>query len=242
MKGNKYCAGDEMIKSKYIEKVYKFVNDISGVRITNAFSLNEGFEEDYEIIYGESENGKFRLWYEGQYVFEVEYPDGQSTHWHPFEAENAAIEIEKFIDENYRPINNLYCVYYNDAFIFPHNESYHRPNEDSDVFIIAEKEAPKGETDSFSWKRISEGCKNFVCFGKYAKESEFALDMACIKQNGDEKDVVLTATEDDFDAFVDEIYEAAKYSDDNVFLFYDDGEIYSKIKKTLIKMKKAKKS
>ena len=227
-----------MIKSKGIEKVYKFVKNINGVRLTNAFALNEGFEEDYEIICGETEKGKFWLWKEGEYVFAVEYPNGQSTHWHPFDAEDAAIEIEKFVDENYRPINNLYCVYYNDAIISPHNEFYHRPNEDSDVFIIAEKEDSKRESGSFSWNRISEGCKNFVCFGKYASERELALDIAYIEQNGAEEDVAMTSVKDDFYEFVDEIYEAAKYSDDNVFLFYDDRITYSKVISALKKLKK----
>lgn len=231
-----------MIKSKEIEKVYNFIKGTKGVSLTSAFNVDPDFEDDFEMIYGESEKGKCMLYEYDQFVFCVEYADGTATHWHPWEPEDAAIEVEKFIDENYRPVENLYCAYYYGDIVFPHNESYHSPDRNSDVFIIAQEKEVKTYGKTFAEKRIEEECKNFVCFGKYAAEKELALDMADIKIHGETEDIALTATEDNIDEFAESIYEAAKYSDDNVFLFYDDRKTYNKVKDILIKLKKAEKN
>ncbi len=230
-----------MIKSKEVEKVYKYIKGTKGVSLTSAFNVNQDFKEDFEMVCGESEKGRCMLYEYGQFVFYVEYADGTTTHWHPWEPEDAAIEVEKFVDENYRPIDNLYCAYYYGDLVFPHNESYHMPNKNSDVFIIAQQKEVKTRGKTFAERRIEEGCKNFVCFGKYAAERELALDMADIKLCSKIKNIFLTATEDDIDEFACRIYEAAKYSDDNVFLFYDDRKTYNKVKNILIKIKKTEK-
>ena len=66
--------------------------------------------------------------------------------------------------------------------------------------------------------------------------------MADINIHKKAKDIALTATEDNIDDFAESIYEAAKYSDDNVFLFYDDRKTYNKVNDILIKLKKAEKN
>lgn len=209
-----------MIKSENIEKIYEFVKRIDGVELTNAFAVYEGYKEDYEMIYGQSKKGKFQLYdYDnGDFVFCVEYPDREHTHWHPFEIEDAVVEVEKFM--GYSIFDNLECVYYTEKFIFPNKEPGFNPVEDSKVFVLSENK-PEIYSDNFWNLRILKNCKNLICHGNHVNGKNYYF---------------LTIVEE-FDAFVKQVFDAAKSTSEPIFLFYDDLTAYNKVKTALTKLK-----
>lgn len=218
-----------MIKSEEIEKVYELVKDVEGIELTHAFAIEgSGYSEDFEIICGESEKGKFELYYcEDMFVFGVEFPDGEYTHWHPWEVEGAVNEIKKFLKKPNDIIENLFAFDLLDNGIFPH------PTENSDIFMIFENSYEKKTKDNFAKDLIATGCKNFTFCGKDSFEWENAFDKADIAFRGDTEEVAFTSVEDIFDDFIADVYETAINSNENVFLFYDNRKIYEKVKNLL---------
>lgn len=72
------------------------------VILTNTYALENGkedWEEDFQIVCGESSVGKFFLYDNGLYiVFDVERKDGNCTHWHPIDTEEAIKDVMLFME------------------------------------------------------------------------------------------------------------------------------------------------
>ena len=91
-----------MIESKLVKEVYEKLEDRSDIELTHAFEIKDsGFREDLELIRGESAKGKFFLYHDDgvdMFVFDVEYPDGSYTHWHPWDVDEAVHDIIEFME------------------------------------------------------------------------------------------------------------------------------------------------
>ena len=212
-----------MIKSEEIEKVYELVKDIEGIEFTNAFAIeNSGFSEDFELIRGKSSKGIFELYcYDDMLVFVVEYPNGERTHWHPWEVEDAVLEVEKFMG-NKMLFNNLKTYYYSSyGIVFSGNEDDVYPGKDSKVFVISDNK-PDDYQNNFWILNILKDCKSLICHGKHVNGQNYYF-LSIINE---------------FDAFVSKIYESATSGKEDVFLFYDNRITYNKVINALKKLKK----
>lgn len=55
--------------------------------------------EDFQILQGVSAAGRFEVYDNGlDIVFDVVRPDGSYTHWHPADIDEAAADIEAFLE------------------------------------------------------------------------------------------------------------------------------------------------
>ncbi len=88
-------------KKQDLNKIYNNLKDKYPLVMTNTFSLENGkedYEEDFPILCGESNIGKFYLYDNGLYqIFDVEKTDGIAGHWHPKNDEEAINDIILFM-------------------------------------------------------------------------------------------------------------------------------------------------
>ena len=92
----------EVTKDFHIDAIYRQLKDHYPLSLTSAYSLENGtedYDEDYQILCGESSAGKFVLYANcGDIIFDVCKPDGSYTHWHPANADDAVRDIKMFMD------------------------------------------------------------------------------------------------------------------------------------------------
>ena len=85
-----------------LQPIYDKLKDKYELNLTNTFSLENGIEdyrEDFEILCGESSAGSFRLYHCGMYfIFDVDKPDGNCIHWHPFTVTDAINDVIDFME------------------------------------------------------------------------------------------------------------------------------------------------
>ena len=92
------------MENNILETLYEQLKGKYGLLLTNTFSLNAGFDVDFQVIYGESKLGKFYLFSEyfidGDYgfTFSVDLPNGEYTHWHPNSVAQALKDVIAFMD------------------------------------------------------------------------------------------------------------------------------------------------
>ena len=98
-KVNRYIAERQRLD---LTAVYDKLKDQYPLVLTNTFSLENGmaeFGEDFDILCGESEAGRFQLYDNGLYiVFDVDKSDGTYTHWHPSDILEAIEDIREFME------------------------------------------------------------------------------------------------------------------------------------------------
>lgn len=83
-----------------LNTVYNHLKEKYPVVLTNAYALENGadFDEDYQLLYGESSAGKFLLYDDGlDIIFDVDKADGTYTHWHPLDTEEAIEDVILFM-------------------------------------------------------------------------------------------------------------------------------------------------
>ena len=82
--------------------VYEKTKNKYPIVLTSAYALENGkedYDEDFQIICGESSVGKFFLYDSGlDIVFDVEKTDGSYTHWHPADTEEAIKDLMLFMN------------------------------------------------------------------------------------------------------------------------------------------------
>ena len=84
-----------------LNTVYNHLKEKYLVVLTNAYALENGsdFDEDYQLLYGESPAGKFLLYDDGlDIIFDADKADGTYTHWHPLDTEEAIKDVIQFMD------------------------------------------------------------------------------------------------------------------------------------------------
>ena len=84
-----------------LKAVYEQLKDRCSLVFTNAFSVDDGFEEDCVILVGRREG--YILWlYEwgGEFVLDVlDEKMTAGTHWHPEDVEEAVADILDFFEK-----------------------------------------------------------------------------------------------------------------------------------------------
>ena len=84
-----------------LKVVYEQLKDRCSLVFTNAFSVDDGFEEDCAILVGRREG--YILWlYEwgGEFVLDVlDEKMTTGTHWHPEDVEEAVADILDFFEK-----------------------------------------------------------------------------------------------------------------------------------------------
>lgn len=95
---NRYIEQREKL---VLKAVYDQLKDEYCLVLTNTFSLENGaedYDEDFEILCGESSAGKFQLYDAGLYiVFDVDKSDGTYLHWHPADINEAVNDVREFM-------------------------------------------------------------------------------------------------------------------------------------------------
>lgn len=84
-----------------LDYIYAQLKNKYDLELSNSFSLDAGFSEDFPVLHGFAHGQTFWLYeYGGDFVFSVEVP-GQEyhDHWHPHDAADAVRDIEKFMQE-----------------------------------------------------------------------------------------------------------------------------------------------
>lgn len=83
-----------------IKAVYEQLKDRCDLTLTNAFAVDDGFEEDFAILVARRKG--YILWlYEwgGDFVLDVLKADMTAgTHWHPNDVEQAVEDITDFFE------------------------------------------------------------------------------------------------------------------------------------------------
>lgn len=83
-----------------LNTVYSHLKEKYPVVLTNAYALKNraDFDEDYQLLYGESAAGKFLLYDDGlDIIFDADKADGTYTHWHPLDTEEATQDVISFM-------------------------------------------------------------------------------------------------------------------------------------------------
>ena len=99
------------MENNILETLYEQLKGKYSLLLTNTFSLNAGFDVDFQVICGESELGKFYLYSEYcveddyGFNFSVDLPNGEYTHWHPQTKEQALSDVIAFMEGTHR-----YCL------------------------------------------------------------------------------------------------------------------------------------
>lgn len=83
-----------------LDDIYARLKDRYPLTLTNSFSLNDGYTEDFKILRGSSEIGIFDLYNEGDMgVFSVQNHEGTAgTHVHPTKKEQAFRMVVDFME------------------------------------------------------------------------------------------------------------------------------------------------
>lgn len=84
-----------------LKAVYEQLKDRCSLVFTNAFSVDDGFEEDCAILVGRREG--YILWlyeWDGEFVLDVlDETMTAGTHWHPEDVEEAMEDILDFFEK-----------------------------------------------------------------------------------------------------------------------------------------------
>lgn len=98
-RANRYMAKRTKLDTN---EVYEKTKRKYPIVLTNTYALENGkkdWDEDFQIVYGESPAGKFSLYDNGlDIVFDVEKTDGSYTHWHPIDTEEAIKDVLLFME------------------------------------------------------------------------------------------------------------------------------------------------
>lgn len=83
-----------------LKAVYEQLKDRYELTLTNALSLNAGFDWDMQVLTGESSLGRFYLCDNGaNLVFDYDTDEGISgAHWHPESIEDAIKYVIHFME------------------------------------------------------------------------------------------------------------------------------------------------
>jgi len=96
---NRYMAERTKLNAN---EVYEKTKCKYPVVLTNTYALENGkedWDEDFQIVCGESSVGKFFLYDNGlDIVFDVETTDGSYTHWHPIDTEESIKDVILFME------------------------------------------------------------------------------------------------------------------------------------------------
>lgn len=81
--------------------IYQQLKDRYDLALTNAFSLNAGFREDFQVLFGQSPNNMFYLYHDGLLaVFDIQNKAGTlADHWHPDNTQEALEMVVDFMEE-----------------------------------------------------------------------------------------------------------------------------------------------
>jgi len=84
-----------------VHKIYDTLKDIFPLTLTTTSALPNGIEDygdDYSLLCGESDIGKFQLYDNGlNIIFDFDRADGTYTHWHPDNYEEAVNDVINFM-------------------------------------------------------------------------------------------------------------------------------------------------
>lgn len=80
--------------------VYKKLDAKYNLKLANSLSLDDGFSEDFPVLYGTAHNKTFWLYeYGGDFVLSVEIPGkDHHNHWHPQSIEEAVYDLSSLMD------------------------------------------------------------------------------------------------------------------------------------------------
>ena len=81
--------------------IYQQLKDRYNLKLTNAFSLNAGFREDFQVLFGQSAKNKFYLYHDDVIaIFDIENQAGTlADHWHPDNAQEAMQMVVDFMED-----------------------------------------------------------------------------------------------------------------------------------------------
>lgn len=82
-------------------QVYQQLKDRYNLKLTNAFALNAGFRNDFQVLFGQSPQNKFYLYHDGVIaIFDIENLQGTlADHWHPDNTQEAIQMVIDFMEE-----------------------------------------------------------------------------------------------------------------------------------------------
>lgn len=83
-----------------LQQVFRLLNHRCPVTLTNAFSVDDGFTEDFPIIVGRNSSAAFWLYDDGgEFVFSYEVPGtSYHNHGHPQSVEEAVAAVVDFMN------------------------------------------------------------------------------------------------------------------------------------------------
>ena len=81
--------------------IYRQLKDRYNLKLTNAFSLNAEFREDFQVLFGQSAKNKFYLYHDGVIaIFDIENQAGTlADHWHPDNTQEAMQMVVDFMED-----------------------------------------------------------------------------------------------------------------------------------------------
>lgn len=88
------------ITTNHLISVYDQLKDRYDLSLTNAFSVDDGFEEDIPIVVGKAHGLILELYKDGK-LFVMDIMDSEQTkgtHWHPNDVETAVEDIVAFME------------------------------------------------------------------------------------------------------------------------------------------------
>lgn len=84
-----------------LAQVYLQLKDKYPLELTNAFSLDAGFHEDFQVLFGQSSQNIFYLYHDGVIaIFDIENRAGtHADHWHPDDTQEAMQMVVDFMED-----------------------------------------------------------------------------------------------------------------------------------------------
>ena len=84
-----------------LDLIYRQLKDRYPLVLTNAFSLNAGFRKDFQVLFGQSSQNRFYLYFDGVIsIFDIENQAGTlADHWHPDDTQEAMQMVIEFMED-----------------------------------------------------------------------------------------------------------------------------------------------